>query len=55
MKKLFLLASVAFFITGSSFAYADGGKKCAKCSKGNSSCKKMAKGKTCSKDKTAKM
>lgn len=52
MKKIFLLATAALLYTGVSFA--DGGKKCSKC-KDKTSCKKMAKGKTCSKDKVAKM
>ena len=49
MKKLFLLATAAMFITGVSFAEGGKGKK-KKCAKGKSCC--MKKG--CSKDKAAK-
>lgn len=48
MKKLFVLATAAFLITGVSFAgTTDKGKKC---SKAKSCCKKS--GKACSKDKS---
>jgi hypothetical protein len=49
MKKLFLLATAAMFITGVSFAEGGKGKK-KKCAKGKSCCSK----KGCSKDKAAK-
>jgi hypothetical protein len=54
MKKLFLLATAAFLVTGVSFANADKGKK-KKCAKGKSCCSKSAK--SCCKDKakTAKL
>lgn len=50
MKKLILLASMAFLITGTSFA--DNGKKKKKCAKGKSCCTKTTK--SCCKDKAAK-
>ncbi len=53
MKKLFLLATAAFLVTGVSFANTEKGKK--KC-KSKSCCKKSSKS-CCKKDKsgTAKM
>ena len=54
MKKLFLLATAAFLVTGVSFANTEKGKK--KCGKSKSCCKKDSKS-CCKKDKsgTAKM
>lgn len=51
MKKLFILATAAFMISGA--AFADGGKnKKKKCAKGKSCCTKTAK--SCCKDKAEK-
>ncbi len=41
MKKVFLLATMAFLLTGTSFA--EGGKKKKKCAKGKSCCSKTEK------------
>ncbi len=51
MKKLFLLATAAFLVTGVSFAHPGKGKKCAK---GKKCCKKSTKA-CCKKSATAKM
>ena len=54
MKKVFLLATAALMITG--VTLADNGKKKKKSAKGKSCCSKTAgAGKSCSKDKTAKL
>jgi hypothetical protein len=52
MKKLFLLATAAFLVTGVTYANCEKGKK--KCAKGKKCCSKAAK---CCKDKskTAKL
>ena len=50
MKKLFLLATAAMFITGVSFAEGGKGKNKKKCAKGKSCCSK----KSCTKDKSEK-
>jgi hypothetical protein len=50
MKKVLLLATAAFLVSGVAFAGTDKDKK-KKCAKGKSCCKK---GKSCSKDKEEK-
>jgi hypothetical protein len=54
MKKVFLLATTALFLTGA--AFADGGKKNKKkCAKSKTCCSKDKKAKSCCKDKAAKV
>lgn len=48
MKKLFMLATAAFLISGVAFAHDGGGKKCKK------ECKKEASGKSCCKKSSDK-
>ncbi len=46
MKKVFLLATAAFLVTGMAFAHDGDGKKCAKakdCCKDKTECKDMKK------------
>ena len=54
MKKIFVLATAAFLISGVSFAQD---KKCGKscCKKGSTACKEKASAKTEKKSKTAKI
>ena len=53
MKKVFLLATAALFLTGA--AFADGGKKNKKkCAKSKTCCSKDVAAKKCCNDKTAK-
>jgi hypothetical protein len=54
MKKIFVLATAAFLISGVSFAQD---KKCGKscCKKGSTACKEKASAKTDKKSKTAKI
>ncbi len=57
MKKLFVLATAAFLVTGMAFAHDGDGKKCAKakdCCKDKKECKDMKKeDKKDTKEKTA--
>jgi hypothetical protein len=57
MKKLFVLATAAFLVTGMAFAHEGDGKKCAKakdCCKDKKECKDMKKeDKKETKEKTA--
>ncbi len=60
MKKMFLLATAAFLVTGVTFANHEGNGKKKKCAKGKSCCTKDASAdkKACHKekaDKTVKM
>jgi len=55
MKKLFLLATAAFLITGVSFAENGKKDKKKKCAKGKSCCTKAAKSACHDKSKTAKI
>jgi hypothetical protein len=55
MKKLFLLATAAFLVTGVAMAGNDKGKK-KKCCKTSKACCKKSESKSCSKDsKTAEV
>lgn len=52
MKKVLMLATAAFLVSGVAFAHGDDNKK--KCAKGKECCKKDSKEKSCHKKDAAK-